>query len=174
MSKTGLFLLSAMLLLAACSSSGTITMQEARTGSIEPGSTVSVSVEPALPPEATADQHAEADEFAQRLKSELFGRLVSEGVFRHAVHPGEPANYRMEVTITAAEEVSQGARIFFGVLAGSNEVMASVAVFEEPSGRVFARYAVTGESASHPWSSENDMDDAVREAATQIIDGLTS
>lgn len=174
MCTTKSLLLSAMLLLGACSSSGTFTVQEARTGEIDPGSTISVTVDAVLPPEATADQIAEADEFAHRLKSELFGRLVSEGVFRHVVQPGEAANYRMEVTITAADEVSQGARIFFGVLAGSNEVTASVTVFEESSGRVFARYDVTGESASHPWSSENDMDDAVREAATQIIDGLTS
>jgi hypothetical protein len=166
--------LSLTLLLGACSSSGSIAVQEVRTGAIEPGRTISVSVEPVLPAEATEEERADADEFSHRLATELFGRLVSEGLFKHAVQSGQPADYRMVVAITSAEEISQGARIAFGIFAGSNLVTASVTVFEDPTGLIFTRYEVTGESASHPLSSENDIDDAVREAATQIIDGLKS
>ena len=74
--------------------------------------------------------------------------------------------------LLAANEVSQGARIFFGVLAGSNTLQASVDVFDNETNRKVSSFIASGESASHPLSSENDMDDAIRELVSQIIIAL--
>jgi len=44
-----------------------------------------------------------------------------------------------------------------------------VSLFEESSQSLVTSFEVTGKSASHPFSSENDMDDAIREFVDQII-----
>jgi hypothetical protein len=108
-------------------------------------------------------------EAMQRLRGQLFGRLVSEGVFKQVVHEGEPAKYAVDTRMLAATEVSQGARIFFGVLAGSNELAVHVQVFDKSTNALLTSFTARGESASHPLSSENDMDDAIREVVDEII-----
>ena len=84
-----------MLVLAACSSTGTIMMQQAKNAPIPPGKTVSLSVEPVIPDKASNDQIAEFREVGQRVKAALFGRLVSEGVFKQVLQPAEVGDYRM-------------------------------------------------------------------------------
>lgn len=153
----------------ACSSSGSIQMLKHKTASIPPGSTVSLSVTAALPDDADDDAHEDASEVIHRLKSQLFGRLVSEAVFKQVLQPGEQADYRMDVKLLSAEEVSQGARIFFGVLAGSNNLTASVSLNDQAIDSLITAFEVGGESASHPMSSKNDIDDAIREAVDEII-----
>jgi hypothetical protein len=153
----------------ACSSSGSIQIAKQKTVAIPSGSTVSLLVTAALSDEADDDAREDANEVVHRLKSQLFGRLVSEAVFKQVLQPGEQANYRMDVTVLNAEEVSQGARIMLGVLAGSNKLTASVSLYDQLTDNLITAFEVGGESASHPFSSESDIDDAIREAVDEII-----
>ncbi|MHA1528570.1 MAG: DUF4410 domain-containing protein [Alphaproteobacteria bacterium] len=155
--------------MSACSSTGSVQMVTQKSATIPPGSTVSLSVTATLPSDADADAREDSTQVLHRLKSHLFGRLVSEAVFKQVLQPGEQADYRMDVTLRSAEEVSQGARIFFGVLAGANNLAASVALYDQPNDVLITSFDVAGESASHPMSSESDIDDAIREAVDEII-----
>jgi hypothetical protein len=162
-------LLCLLIWMSACSSSGSIQIMKQKTVSIPPGKTVSLSVTAALPDNADNDAREDASEVTHRLKSHLFGRLVSEAVFKQVLQPGEQANYRMDVKVLNAEEVSQGARIFFGVLAGSNKLTVSVSLYDQPADDLITAIEAGGESASHPLSAENDIDDAIREVVDEII-----
>jgi hypothetical protein len=161
-----------VLVASACSSSGTLEMAHAKTESIQPGKSVALQVTPAVAPDASQGARQDASEAADRLKSELFGRLPSEGIFKYVFQPGEPADYRMDVSVTQAQEVSQAARFWFGVLAGRNNLTAAVALYDGATGNLVTEFKVTGESASVPMSSRNDIQDAVHEAANKIIVGL--
>lgn len=161
-----------MVWMSACASSGSIKIAKQKTVLIPSGKTVSLSVVATPVNNADADARKDANEFVHRLKSQLFGRLVSEAIFRQVLQPGEPANYKMDVKVLAAREVSQGARIFFGVLAGSNSFKASVSVYDQTADSLITAFEVGGESASHPFSTENDIDDAIREAVDKIIFAL--
>ena len=162
-------LLCVLILVNACSSSGSIQIAKQKTATIPPGSTVSLSVTVALPDDADDDAREDANEVTHRLKSQLFGRLMSEAVFKQVLQPGERANYRMDVKLLIAVEVSQGARIFLGVLAGSNKLTASVSLYDQSADDLITSFEVGGESASHPLSAENDIGDAIREAVDEII-----
>ena len=153
-----------LLFAAACSSSGTLKMKTAKSAAIPPGHSVALDV--------TSAADEDSRDAAHRMRVELFGRLVAEGVFRQVVAVGEPADYRMEVALGGVEEVSQGARIFFGVMAGSNELKAAVSLREAAAGALITAFDVSGESAAHPLSSESGMEDAIREAATKIVTAL--
>ena len=128
--------------LSACSSSGSIQVMQPKTAAIPPGSTVSLSVTTALPEDADKDAREDASEVSHRLKSQLFGRLMSEAVFKQVLQPGERADYRMDVRVLNAEEVSQGARIFFGVLAGSNKLTILVSLYDQPAGALITSIEV--------------------------------
>ncbi|MGH6929913.1 MAG: DUF4410 domain-containing protein [Dongiaceae bacterium] len=153
-----------LLLTAACSSSGGLAMKSPKAAAIPPGRSVALNV--------TSAADEDSRDAAHRMRVELFGRLVAEGVFRQVVAAGEAADYRMDVALGGVEEVSQGARIFFGVMAGSNELTAAVTLQDATTNAVVTSFDVSGESASHPLSSENGMDDAIREAASNIVRAL--
>jgi hypothetical protein len=155
--------------ISACSSSGSIQISQPKIIAIPPGSTVSLSVTTVLPEDADKDAREDANEVTHRLKSQLFGRLMSEAVFKQVLQPGERADYRMDVRVLNAEEVSQGARIFFGVLAGSNKLAASVSLYDQQTDNLITSFEAGDESASHPMSAENDIDDAIREAVDEIV-----
>lgn len=154
--------------LAACSSSGTIEVKQGLSEDIPPGKIVALEVD-AITEDSDADEVAEA---RQRMSSDLFGRLVAEGIFAQVVQAGQPADYDMTVVMSGIDEVSTGARIFFGVFAGADELVADVALQNNASQQQIAKFTVTGESASHPLSSETGMEDAVREAVNKIIGEL--
>jgi hypothetical protein len=153
-----------LLLLAACSSSGTLAVSTPKDEPIPAGKVVALNI--------TSAEDEDSRDAAERLKNDLFGRLVSEGVFKQVVQAGQPADYRMTVALSGVEHVSQTARIFFGVLAGSNELTADVTLVHATNGAVVEKFKVTGESASHPLSSENGIEDAIREAATKTVQAL--
>ena len=157
-------LLPVLLILAACSSSGKLELLQSKSASIPPGKTVSLIVK--------SDKDEDSLRMVQRLRGELFGRLVSEAIFKQVLHPREKGDYAMEVQVLKAEVVSQGARIFFGVLAGANKLRCSVKLVDQVTGRVVTSFNVEGESASHPFSTENGLDDAVREVVTNMIVAL--
>ncbi len=82
-------------LLVACSSVGQTQITQPKTGKIRPNTTVILSVNP---PKYASDQE-EVTDVIRRLKSQLFGRLMSEGIFKQVFHPGESADYRMDVQL---------------------------------------------------------------------------
>jgi hypothetical protein len=153
-----------LLLLAACSSSGTLAVSTPKSEPIPAGKMVALSV--------TSAGDEDSRDAAERLKNDLFGRLVSEGVFKQVVQTGQPADYRMTVALSGVEHVSQTARILLGVLAGSNELTADVTLVRATNGTVVEKFKVTGESASHPLSGENGIEDAIREAAAKTVQAL--
>ncbi len=153
-----------ILVVAACSSSGKLNVSKQKSESIPPNRTVSLIVK--------SDTTGGSQEMVQRLRSELFGRLVSEAVFKHVLHPQDKGDYLTEVHVLNAEKVSQGARILFGVLAGANKLRSTVKLSDTATGRVVTSFDVEGESASHPLSSENGMEDAIREVVSKMIVAL--
>ena len=159
-----LLCLSFALLVSACSSSGTLTLKTPKDGSIPQGKVVALKVQ------APADQ--DSQDAANRMRDDLFGRLVAEGVFKQVVQADQPADYRLTMNLSGVEEVSQTARIFLGVLAGSNELKADVTLTDAKSGATVEAFQVTGASASHPLSSQNGIEDAVREAAVKTVQAL--
>lgn len=154
-------------LVAGCQSSGTLDISQARSSAIPPGKVVAVNVRPAV-----ENPDEDTTEAARRVRGQLYGRLVSEGVFRQVVRPSERADYQMEVKVQDAREVSTAARIFLGVFAGSNNLALSVLVNDQRTDQLVTAFNVTGDSAAHPFSSEASLDDAVREAVTNIITAL--
>ena len=45
-------------------------------------------------------------------------------------------------------------------------------IFETATGNLHSNFVVTGESASHPMSSESGLENAVREVVSNIINAL--
>jgi hypothetical protein len=151
-------------LVGGCSSSAKMTMQQPKTETISSRSTVALDV--------TAPADEDSREVAQNVRAALFGRLVSEGLFTQVLARDQVADYRMVVALSKVDVVSQGARIFFGVLAGDNDLTADVTVSKSDAADPLTRFQVVGASASHPLSSENDMDDAIKELVTKIVEAL--
>lgn len=161
-----------VIVLAACTSSGTLEMRQPFAGGLPPERTAALSVAPFLPPDASVEERREAEKAARDLRTQLYGRLVTEGVFKQVVPPGEPADYFMNVEVLTARELSTATRFVAGLFAGPNSLRAQVRVRDPATNRLLAEFDVTGESAAHPLSSESGFDDAVREAAVKIVDAL--
>jgi hypothetical protein len=153
-------------LVSACSSSGTLTVTQPKSQGIPPGKTASLSVEP-----GAAELRPIHQEVATRVRDRLFGKLVSEGIFKAVVRAPEPADYSMDVRVRGARQVSTGARIFLGPMAGPNTLALAVQVHDRTN-QLVAAFDVTGTSAAHPFSSEAGLDDAVREAVNRIVQAL--
>jgi len=160
--RTGVLL--SALVLAACSSTGTLQQTQSNNQQIRPNSVAALSV--------TSPGDSESLEAAEEIRSRLFGQLVSQGLFDQIVPPSKPADYELSVALSGISEVSQGARIFLGVLAGSNSLSANVKLVDKADGSIARAFVVGGESASHPMSSENGMGDAIREASSKIVQAL--
>lgn len=161
-----LLLLTIPMFMAACSSSGKILVTQPPTETVDHKKTVALSVEPGVEqPEAV---HIDV---ANRVRAALFGRLVSDRIFKAVVHKPDPADYTMDIVLQGAREVSTGARIMLGAMAGSNNLHLDVTL-RKPNNQVISAFSVEGNSASHPWSSQSSVDDAIREAVEQIIEAL--
>ena len=154
-------------LLPACSSSGQMTMLQPLddTQRIDHNAATVLTVVPGggLQPDE------DLSETILSLRGQLFGRLVSDGVFKQVVHEGEPAKYYVRVQVNTADQVSMGARIMFGAFAGGNELDVRVEVFEKSSDQSIMTFTVLGESATHILSGESEMEDAIREVVNKII-----
>ena len=155
-------------MLVACASSGQLKMMQPPTEQIDHNAVTVLTVIPGEGLQPDEDLR----EVILRLRGQLFGRLVSDGIFRQVVHEGERAKYYVRVRVNTAEQVSMAARIMFGVLAGANELDVRVEVFEESSEISIMAFTVSGESASHILSGESEMEDAIREVVDKIILGL--
>ena len=93
-------------LVSACSSSGTLTVTQPKSQGIPSGKTASLSVEP-----GAAELRPIHQEVATRVRDRLFGKLVSEGIFKAVVRVPEPADYSMDVKVRGARQVSTAARM---------------------------------------------------------------
>ena len=148
-----------------CSSKGELQVQRGSDTRIDHKAVASLSVEP----DERVEKTEAVLEAVRRLRGQLFGRLVSEGVFGRVVQEGDASQYNVRARLLTAAQVSQTARILFGVLAGRNELAVQVDVFDAANNALLVSFTAKGKSASHPLSSENDMDDAIREAVDEII-----
>ena len=154
-------------LLSACSSSGQVKILSPLEGTarIDHNATAILEVVPGKGLQPDEDLR----EMILNLRGQLFGRLVSDGIFKQVVHEGDPAKYYIRVYVNIADQVSMGARIMFGVFAGANELSVRVEVFEESSENSIMTFTASGESASHLFSGESEMEDAIREVVNKII-----
>lgn len=155
-------------LLMACSSSGSLTLKQPMTQKINAGKTVALNM-------AIAPGFEQEDDYQvvkSRGRERLMGKLMSEGIFKSVLLVPEPADYTMDVTVIGARSVSNAARIWFGIMAGHNAAEFEVKLFESNGNRLVTNYNAEGTSAIHPMSSEASLDDAVREAVTNVIIGL--
>lgn len=155
--------------MTGCSSSGTTIIKQPLTQKIPAGKTVSLSV---LIDTAEHQKEEDYQEVSKRIRDRLYTKLVTEGIFKAVVLAPEPASYGMDVTITSARMVSGAARVWGGVLAGHNDAQMKVQLHNRDVNQLIADFEVDGTSASHPFSSESNPDDAIREAVNQIIAGL--
>ena len=155
------YILFGFLLLTGCSSSGSISLNKQSSTPIEINKSVSLEVL------GYSDFRIK-----EQLKADLFGRLVSERIFVSVNHGEKNSDYNMKVTILSSNTVSPVARIMFGVFAGANSLKVDVKLFETATGNLHSNFVVTGESASHPMSSESGLENAVREVVSNIINGL--
>lgn len=156
-----------LFVLAGCSSSGNIETFQKKSAEIQPNSVVSLHVE-------TITANSSSSRVVEMLSDTLHGRLVSRNVFSSVVRPSQFADYSLDVKLHDSNEVSQGARIILGVFAGSNSLSADVTLRDLRTRQVVSSFRVSGESAAHPLSSENGMEDAVREATSKIVEELRS
>lgn len=82
-------------------------MQRSLDARIDHGAVASIAVQP----DERVEKTEAMLEAVRRLRGQLFGRLVSEGVLARVVQAGEAAQYDVQVRLLAATEVSQSARI---------------------------------------------------------------
>lgn len=150
--------------LSACSAVATMTIEKPKTEAIPKDSSVALQV--------TSAPDTGAAAVIQQLRTELFGHLVADGIFRQVVNAPEPGDYIMNVTVDHVRSVSQGARIMVGVFAGENKLTAHCEIKNATTNAEVAKFDVAGESASHPLSSENDMNSAIGKVVEQIIAAL--
>ena len=114
----------------------------------------------------------DAAEAITELRTQLFGRAMSAGRFASVVPSGQAADYSLDVKLTGARRVSGAARVFFGVLAGSNTLSADVRFYQNSPRELLDAFTSSSSSASHPMSSENSMVDAIRELVDEIEKGF--
>ena len=157
-------LVGVILLVAACSSSGKLNITHEKVGAIGANKTVSLNI--------VQGADVGSTRVVQRLRSELFGRLVAEHVFSQVVHTNETADYKLDVVVVEGTAVSGAARVLLGVFAGSNRLKCNVTLIDQGTGQTRTAFQVEGVSASHPMSSESGLDDAVREAVINMIIAL--
>lgn len=155
-------------LLAACSSSSELKVTKARSEAIRPNATVALSVQ--ATENSGNPEHVQKG--VQQVRGNLYSSLPASGHFSQVVPEGQPADYNMEVGVNNVRLVSGSARFWGGAFAGSNVVTGSVKLIDRSNGLEVASFTATGQSASHPISSESGFDDAVREFAYQINEAL--
>lgn len=157
------------LFLAGCSSSGTMTIKTPLNEKIPPGKTAALSVGVDSADKANEDDYKEV---LSRIRERLYGKLISEGIFKALVLAPEPADYLLDVKVKGARKVSGVSRVMWGVMAGPNVAELSIRLKNTKTEQIISDFDVEGASATHPFSSESGLDDAIREAVNNIAKGL--
>lgn len=158
----------ALLLLAACSSTGQTSVKSQKSAAIPSAATAVLKV--------TADlrkEHRYKDRAVETIQKQLTDGLVSAGVFRSVLASPAVADYEVNVRINRIRVVTPGGRVMFGFMAGRNNVRVDVSVRKMASGAVVTSFETTGAGASIGWGSQSyGVDDPVREVVKGVIDKL--
>ncbi len=147
------------LLLAACSTEGKVTQLATSAAPTPQGGPWSIAVR-------GCNEAAACDD----LRAAIVGRLMATGMVERIVPPGSPAT-ALEVDVSRTRTVSGAERVFFGALAGRNEVGAT-ATLRDVRGATLRSYAVESGSAAHPFSGESGRGDAYTRFASDVVAGL--
>ena len=108
------------------------------------------------------------------LRSAIAGRLVGGNLAERIVAAGQPAQLGLTVDVSRVRTVSGAERVFFGALAGRNEVVATAALqdLRGPTQSSLRSFKVESVSAAHPFSGESGIQDAYRQFSTDLVSGL--
>lgn len=155
------FLLIAFLLIGCAASGG---IHETSTSRASVDSTKSGGVK-------VTSQVANRESVTDALRQAINTQLLNKRVFASLPADSREASVLLDVTITEVSEVSQGARIFFGALAGQATINVSVKVIEQPSGATIGSLQATGKSSGgHVFAGTTS--EALEQVASQIADYL--
>ncbi|MGH6893596.1 MAG: hypothetical protein ACREEP_15200, partial [Dongiaceae bacterium] len=80
---------------AGCSSSAKMTVRQPKAGQIESERSVALTL--------TSEGDEDSREVAQKTRSELYGRLVTEGIFKQVLPADESADYAMDVSLSGVD-----------------------------------------------------------------------
>lgn len=152
-------LLAPLLAVAACSTEGKVTPLVSGTA-LPSATTWSVAV-----------HGCETATTCEDLRSEIASRLIGSGLAERITGPAAPAPLTLDVNVSRTRTVSGAERVFFGALAGRNEVGATATV-KDGRGAVLRSYQVESGSAAHPFSGQSGESDAQKRFATDVISGL--
>lgn len=98
---------------------------------------------------------------------------MSRGKFSQVLAENSTAGkYALKVTVDDVATVSVGVRILAGVLAGGDELSATVELTDTVSGEVQKSFVVKAEAAATWMSSEYGVDSAVNVLTDRIIQNL--
>ncbi len=162
--RYGVMLCILIMYLSACSSTAKIQMVQPMSEEIDPKKSAYISV-------VSVDKKKE--ELAVMLQDALFSKFISRSIFKEVTaNKNESVDYIVDVTISKGRKVSGAARVWLGVFAGANRIIADVTVKERLTDKVLTTFKVTGESALMPYSTQDGLNDAVREASNKIVDAM--
>lgn len=148
-------------LVSACAASGSVQTLSAQAPAVDSSKAGAVEVSTALPDKADS---------ADALKRAIVSQLVNKKVFK-SVTDIDASDYLLRVSVVEVNEVSQGARIMFGALAGQAAITANVEVYDRKQGRVLSSIVAKGASSGgHVFAGTTQ--EAIDQAATQIADYL--
>lgn len=156
-------LLSAVLAMAlsACAASGSVQTISADRAQVDSARAVTVDVTSRL---------AGKGDTVDALRNAIVAQLVSKKVFK-SVTDMDAARYQLKVDLVEVSEVTQGARLLFGALAGQAGVTANVEIYDRQEGRVLSSLVAKGSSSGgHAFAGTTQ--EAVDQAAMQIADYL--
>lgn len=147
--------------LSACAASGSIQTLSANTPAVDSAKSGGVEVSTVLPDKADS---------ATALKSAIVAQLINKKVFK-SVTDVNSSDYVLKVNVVDVSEVSQGARIFLGALAGQAGITANVEIYDRREGRTLSSMVAKGSSSGgHVFAGTTQ--EAIDQAAAQISDYL--
>lgn len=156
-----LLILAVALLLSACAASGSIQVTSSVPASIDSAKSGAVDV---------ATSVAGKTETADALQKAIISQLLSKNVFK-SVTATDQSDYLLKVNVVDVKEVSQGARIMLGALAGKAGITAQVDVLDRRNGTVTGSMVAKGQSSGGTVFAGTTQE-AIDQTATQIVDYL--
>ena len=148
-------------LLSACAASGSVQTLSAQAPAVDSAKAGAVEVSTALQDKADS---------ADALKKAIVAQLIGKKVFK-SVTDIDASDYLLKVNVVEVSEVSQGARIMFGALAGQAGITANVEVYDRREGKVLSTLVAKGSSSGgHVFAGTTQ--EAIDQAANQIADYL--
>lgn len=156
-----IFAVLASAFLSACAASGSIKTTSDSAPAVDSGRSGAVSVVTSM---------KDRDDSVVAFRNAIVTQLVNKRVFQ-SVSDMEQSDYVVRVNVVDLSEVSQGARIFFGALAGQASVTANVEIYDRRQDRVISAMVAQGTSSGgHVFAGTTQ--EAFDQAATQISDYL--